>query len=138
MRFRVDSVSDTRLITCGSTLSSSPQPCSIYRTRTIRIHTRRGPIPSANIATRIDRVIGVQPVVLFHQSEEPFSSRACSPHHRSSPHFGPLRLFVTSRDTPACHAAEAAFWAAAGEHGSSRHLEYTNAQASFATLGIYN
>ena len=32
-----------------------------------------------------------------------------------------------SFDTPACHAAEAAFWAAESEHGSLKHLEYTQA-----------
>jgi hypothetical protein len=42
-----------------------------------------------------------------------------------------------SRDTIACHAAEAAFWAAASSHGSLKHLEYTQTLSPPAPLPRY-
>jgi hypothetical protein len=124
--------------------------------RTIRIHSRRGPTPWANIAARLNRAIGVRSVVLFDQSEEARFIPERAPHIAALPDTcagrvqkgrGGLRagtllaaasalrvmpslhsLILSgslSHDTPACHAAEAEFWAAASSHGSLRHLEYT-------------
>lgn len=42
-----------------------------------------------------------------------------------------------SRDTTACHAAEAAFWAAVSSHSSLKHLEYTQTLSPPAPLPRY-
>jgi hypothetical protein len=42
-----------------------------------------------------------------------------------------------SRDTTACHAAEAEFWAAASSHGSLKNLEYTQTLSPPAPLPRY-
>ncbi|KAI0260322.1 hypothetical protein BC834DRAFT_973575 [Gloeopeniophorella convolvens] len=120
--------------------------------RAVRLLGRRGPTPWAHLASRPDRAAGVRSVVLFDRLGEaryipermPPCLEAAPPPRKECLRVktetllaaaGALRAMPNlhslvfsgslSRDTPARHAAEAAFWEAAGVHGTLRHLEYT-------------
>ncbi|KAI9511018.1 hypothetical protein F5148DRAFT_1327872 [Russula earlei] len=134
--------------------------------RTIRLHGQRGPTPWESIASCPDRAAGVQSIVLFDRSEEARYLPDRAPNidalinitrHRSReralkaetlaaatrallvmPNVHNLVFSATlSGDTPACHAAEAAFWGAISSHGSLRHLEYSQAVGSPTLLPRY-